>query len=100
MSTLPPRWGMVIDLKYLKSLVNEEIVLKIDHKNINVDVDFMKGIIPTAENIAIRFWDLLEPKINNKKNAVLHEIRLFESERNYVVYRGKSYERFSTSTAS
>ena len=92
---IDPETGMVIDLKYLKNLVNEEIILKVDHKNFNVDVDFMKGIIPTAENISIKFWDLLEPKINNRENAILHEIRLFESERNYVIYRGKSNERFS-----
>ena len=94
---IDPETGMVIDLKHLKNLVSEEIVLKVDHKNFNVDVDFMKGIIPTAENITIKFWDLLEPKINNNGNAILHEIRLFESERNYVIYRGKSHERFSTS---
>ena len=79
-------------------MVNDEIVLKVDHKNFNVDVDFMKGIIPTTENIAIKFWDLLKPKINIQGNAILHEIRLFESERNYVVYQGKTHERFSTST--
>ena len=90
--------GMVINLKYLKNLVNEVILLKVDHKNFNVDVDFMSGIIPTAENIAIKFWDLLEPKINNEGSAILHEIRLFESERNFVVYRGELHERFNTST--
>ena len=95
---IDPKTGMVIDLKYLKNLVNEEIISKVDHKNFNVDVNFMKNIIPTAENIAIKFWELLEPKINNTENANLHEIRLFESERNYVVYRGKSHERFSTPT--
>ncbi len=90
--------GMVIDLKYLKNLVQDEIILKVDHKNFNVDVDFMKGIIPTAENIAIKIWDLLEPKIAKNGNAFLHEIRLFESERNFVVYQGKFHERNSTTT--
>tara|TARA_B100000686_G_C16799272_1_gene984742 strand:+ start:4996 stop:5445 length:450 start_codon:yes stop_codon:yes gene_type:complete len=91
--------GMVIDLKYLKDLVQREIILKVDHKNLNVDVDFMRDIIPTAENIAVKFWGILEPKINISKNVALHEIRLFESERNYVIYRGKSNERFSASTS-
>ena len=85
-----PETGMVLDLKILKKLINEEIVNKVDHKNLNVDVEFLEAIIPTAENIAIQFWDILEPKI---KNGTLHQIKLFESERNFVIYRGKTSER-------
>ena len=77
--------GMVFDLKELKKLTQREIIDKVDHKNLNVDVDYLKGIIPTAENLAIKFWEILEPKINKGR---LHEIKLYESERNYVVYRG------------
>ena len=95
-----PETGMVIDLKYLKDLVQNEIVLKVDHKNLNVDVDFMRNTIPTAENIAVKFWQILEPKINVAKNAALHEIRLFESERNYVVYRGNIHERSGAPTSN
>ena len=80
-----PDTGMVLDLKRLKKLINQEIVDKVDHKNFNMDVDFMKSVIPTAENIAIKFWNILEPKIDN---GALHELKLYESERNYVVYRG------------
>lgn len=82
---IEPDTGMVLDLKTLKKLINREIVDKVDHKNFNMDVDFMKGVIPTAENIAIKFWNILEPKIDN---GTLHELKLYESERNYVVYRG------------
>jgi len=81
---------MVLDLKSLKKLINEEIVNKVDHKNLNVDVEFLKNVIPTAENIAIHFWDIIEPKI---ENGTLHEIKLFESERNFVIYRGAELER-------
>ncbi|MEE9258884.1 MAG: 6-carboxytetrahydropterin synthase [Nitrospinaceae bacterium] len=84
-----PETGMVFDLKSLKKLISREIIDKVDHKNLNVDVDFLSGIIPTAENIAIRFWDLLEPKI---ENGTLHELKLYESERNFVVYKGKNGE--------
>ena len=77
--------GMVFDLKELKKLTQREIIDKVDHKNLNVDVDYLKGVIPTAENLAIKFWEILEPKINKGR---LHEIKLYESERNYVVYRG------------
>ena len=72
-------------LKELKKLTHQEIIDKVDHKNLNVDVDFLKDIIPTAENLAIKFWEILEPKITKGR---LHEIKLYESERNYVVYRG------------
>jgi 6-pyruvoyltetrahydropterin/6-carboxytetrahydropterin synthase len=82
---IDPETGMVLDLKTLKKLINREIVDKVDHKNLNLDVDFMEGVIPTAENIAIKFWEILESKIDN---GTLHELKLFESERNYVVYRG------------
>ena len=79
--------GMVFDLKELKKLTQREIIDKVDHKNLNVDVDYLKGMIPTAENLAIKFWEILEPKITKGR---LHEIKLYESERNYVVYRGTS----------
>ena len=58
-----PETGMVLDLKALKKLVNEEIILKVDHKNLNVDVPFLKDVIPTAENLAIHFWEVLESKL-------------------------------------
>ena len=85
-----PETGMVLDLKALKQLVNEEIILKVDHKNLNVDVPFLNGVIPTAENLAIRFWESLESKL---EGGELYEIKLYESERNFVIYRGKSRER-------
>ena len=81
--------GMVFDLKELKKLTTLEIIDKVDHKNLNVDVDYLKGLIPTAENLAIKFWEVLEPKITKGR---LYEIKLYESERNYVVYRGSVYE--------
>ena len=85
-----PETGMVLDLKALKKLVNEEIILKVDHKNLNVDVAFLKDVIPTAENLAIRFWETLKDKL---EGGELYEIKLYESERNFVIYRGNSHER-------
>jgi len=81
--------GMVLDLKALKGLVQKEVIDKVDHKNLNVDVTFLTGIIPTAENLAIKFWDILEPHIQGGK---LYQIKLFESERNFVIYRGEHCE--------
>lgn len=78
--------GYVSDLKQLKKIIYEVIISKVDHKNLNVDVDFLRGIIPTAENIAIAFWNQLQDKILHGK---LHSIRLHESERNMVEYKGE-----------
>jgi len=79
--------GYVMDLRHLKELVNNELIEKVDHKNLNVDVDFMKGIVPTSENIIVQFWKQIESKINNK-NRKLYSLKLFETENNMVEYRG------------
>ena len=81
----PAESGMVIDLKLLADIIEKEVVDKVDHKHLNMDVDFMKGIIPTAENIAVAFWKILAPKITEGK---LYSIKLYESENNIVEYRG------------
>ncbi len=82
----PPKdTGMVIDLKKLEEIIETEIVERVDHKHMNLDVDFMKGVIPTAENMAVAFWKILEPRIREGRLA---SIRLFESENNFVEYRG------------
>lgn len=77
--------GYVIDLKELKQIINEEVVSKVDHKHLNHDVDFLKDVIPTAENIAVAFWNVLAPRIPDGK---LYSIRLQETENNVVEYRG------------
>jgi 6-pyruvoyltetrahydropterin/6-carboxytetrahydropterin synthase len=77
--------GYVIDLKLLKRIVNETFVEKVDHKNLNLDVPFLSGIIPTAENIAMAAWNQIFPHI---KNGTLHSIKLFETENNFVEYKG------------
>ena len=87
---IDPKTGMVMDFKHLKELIKTEIIHKVDHKNLNVDVSFLKDVISTVENMAMAFWDILESKI---KNGALYEIKLYESERNYVIYRGKSNAR-------
>ena len=77
--------GYVIDLKRLKRILMEEILDKVDHRDLNQDVDFLRGIIPTAENIVKAFWKVLESKITEGK---LYSIRLHETENNSVEYRG------------
>ena len=80
--------GYVIDLKKLKKIVKEEILDKVDHKHLNHDVDFLKGIIPTAENIVRSFWNILRPKIHE---GTLFSITLRETENNAVEYRGEEH---------
>ncbi len=81
-----PATGMVVDLTELKEIVQREIIDKVDHKHLNHDVDFMHGIVPTAENIVIAFWRQLKDKL---PNGELHELTLYETPRNVAVYRGE-----------
>lgn len=80
--------GYVMDLTELKRLVEDEIINKVDHKNINVDVDFMKGVLPSTENLALKFWQQIEGRINNDKRK-LYSVMLQETDNNSVEYRGK-----------
>lgn len=84
-----PETGYVVDLKLLARLIEREIIDKVDHKHLNFDVDFLRGVIPTAENIAVSFWRILEPKI---PSGTLHSVKLFESENNFVEYLGEPVE--------
>jgi 6-pyruvoyltetrahydropterin/6-carboxytetrahydropterin synthase len=78
-----PETGFVMDLKKLSDLVNELVLEKFDHKNLNVDVAEFKDLNPTAENIAIVIYEILRPHIPATHDLF---IRLFETPRNYVEY--------------
>ncbi len=95
-----PATGYVIDLKKLALLMDEFIIDRVDHKHLNYDVPELAGIIPTAENIALVFWELLEPKILDGK---LYSLKVFESENNFVEYRGEpvpKIARYETESAN
>jgi 6-pyruvoyltetrahydropterin/6-carboxytetrahydropterin synthase len=79
------RTGYVIDLSKVKALVTRELLSKVDHKNMNLDVPFMQGHIPTSENIIVEFWKILEPALAPAK---LVRLVLWETENNYVEYTG------------
>ena len=79
------RTGYVLDLGVLKRVVEAEFVDRVDHRNLNVDVDFMRGINPTAENIVVACWRVLAPRV---APATLTKLRLWETENNYVEYEG------------
>ena len=84
---LKPRIGYVMDMKKLSQLIKSEIIDLVDHKNLNVDVAFLKGVNPTTENLLVSFWDRLAPEIS-KYDCELHKIKLVETENNYGEYYG------------
>lgn len=78
-----PATGFVIDLKVLSDLIQREVVLRFDHKNLNLDTEEFRDLNPTAENIAIVIYNLLKPHI---PSALDMQVRLYETERNFVEY--------------
>jgi len=82
-----PEKGFVMDLKELKDIIITEVVDKLDHKNLNIDVDFMKGKMASTEILAIEIWKQLEQPIK-VRGATLHCIKLYETVNNYVEYFG------------
>ena len=82
-----PETGLVINLKTLSALIRERIIEKIDHKNINVEVEFMKGLIASSENLVVAIWNELEQAVRDQ-GALLYRIRLEESENNFIEYYG------------
>jgi len=83
-----PDLGYVADLKSVSTIIREKVIEKIDHKNINLEVDFMKGKIASTENIAISIWEELEQHVR-KLGAELHCVKLEETENNFVEYYGR-----------
>lgn len=79
--------GYVMDAKVLKKIIYSKILDKVDHRNLNMDVDFLKDINPTSENLLLKFWEELEPEINNNKRK-LYKLKLYETENNITEYFG------------
>lgn len=85
---LKPELGYVVDLKVLSRFIREYIIDKLDHKNLNLEVEFMKDRMMSTEQIAIAIWQELEPPVLSL-GVELHCIRLEETENNFVEYFGK-----------
>ena len=73
--------GFVVDLKQLADLIKSEVIQYVDHHNLNTDVPWLEGRIPTAENLAIVFFERLRPHI---PSGALHSVRLWETEKNWA----------------
>ena len=84
-----PRSGMVMNLTDLMRILREDVLSQVDHRHLNHDVPFLEGVIPTAENIAVALWAVLEPKIRAFPGCRLDRVRIFESRSNWVEYRGE-----------
>jgi 6-pyruvoyltetrahydropterin/6-carboxytetrahydropterin synthase len=82
---IDPEVGYVMDLRKLKILLEDEVLADVDHANLNVDVTWLADVVPTTENLAVAIWNRLEGKIDG---ARLASVRLWETERNSVEYRG------------
>jgi 6-pyruvoyltetrahydropterin/6-carboxytetrahydropterin synthase len=79
--------GFVMNINILKHIILDNVINKIDHKNLNLEVDFMKGRIATTESLAVAIWDQLKPHIE-KEGAILHCIKIEETENNSIEYYG------------
>lgn len=84
--TPDPDTGFLYDVKKLSVIIKEKVIDKLDHKNLNMDVDFMTGQLCSTENLAIAIWKQLEPHL--PKEVKLHCIKLYETSRIYVEYFG------------
>jgi 6-pyruvoyltetrahydropterin/6-carboxytetrahydropterin synthase len=82
-----PETGFVYDVKKLSVIVNEFVIDKLDHKNLNLDVDFMYGKMCSIENLVIGIWEQLAPNLPH--NVTLHALKLYETPKIYVEYFGK-----------
>ena len=81
-----PDTGLIVNLKDLSRLINTRIIDKLDHKNLNLEVDFLNGVIPSTENVVKAIWKELEPHLIGCR---LFSIKLFETENNYAEYFGE-----------
>ncbi|RYZ97147.1 MAG: 6-carboxytetrahydropterin synthase [Sphingobacteriaceae bacterium] len=81
--------GYLMDLKELKVIINERVVEKLDHKNLNKDVDFMEGKMASTELLCIEIFNQLKAPIEENAGVFLHSVKLFETENNYAEYFGE-----------
>jgi len=84
-----PQTGFVVDLKKLSTMIRRDVIDKLDHKNLNVDVDFMQGKMASCEVLAIEIWKILAPAVKKiTAYGSLFKIKLIETPRNFVEYFG------------
>jgi len=86
---VPEGTGMVMNLAELMAILRERVLPAVDHKHLNHDVPFLRGIIPTAENVVVALWGRIEPELRPFEGVRLLRLRLHESRGSYVEYHGQ-----------
>lgn len=81
-----PDTGLVMDLKKLKVIIREQVIDDLDHQNMNIDVSWLQGQMPSIENIAVAIWNRISPHL--PEGVLLHKITLWETQNNFVEYFG------------
>jgi 6-pyruvoyltetrahydropterin/6-carboxytetrahydropterin synthase len=81
---IDPATGYVLDLKALSAVIYRLIIDEVDHRNLNTDVAWLQGVIPTAENLALAFWERIRPAL---PEGSLHSLRLWETDKNWAEVR-------------
>lgn len=84
-----PQTGFSMNVTDLSDIMKDKIIERFDHKNLNLDVPDFLTRQPTCENLCIVIWELLEEEITKNTNALLHQVRVYETPRMYVDYYGK-----------
>lgn len=79
--------GFIMDAKQLSRIIKEHVIEKLDHKNLNLDVEFLEGKMCSTENLIVEIWKQLQPHI--PANVTLHSLKLYETPRIYVEYFGE-----------
>ena len=79
--------GYVVDLKHLSDVICRQVIQDVDHRNLNTDVSWLSGRIPTAENLAVTFWERLQPEL---PAGLLHSVRLWETDKNWAEVGGQA----------
>jgi 6-pyruvoyltetrahydropterin/6-carboxytetrahydropterin synthase len=85
-----PVTGFVVDLKWLKEVMEREVLAAYDHRHLNIEVPEFAAKVPTTENMAIAAWQRLEPVINKVGGATLSRIRMYETPEIFAEYRGEA----------
>lgn len=84
-----PDTGFVIDMKKLGQIIKQEVIERLDHKNLNMDVDFLQGKLASCEILVMEIWKILERALHEITEARLHQLRLYETPKNFVDYYGE-----------
>ena len=79
--------GYVLDLKMLSDIISRQVIRDVDHRNLNADVPWLKGCIPTTENLALAFWERLQPEL---PDGLLRSVRVWETDKNWAEVGGQA----------